>query len=511
MINLKQQFVNGMLTVRYCAIQHLPFISTVKKFIILHEEENVSLRFLIETDYLNHQDEFYLMSSYVKKAARLNPPKARDVMNNKITLYQRCPELLGREYLILAKATEQEKLEFMKRHKRFVGKRNYGCFGLQFSAYDTDMMTMDEILKGIEENKQVLLEEYIVQHETVMKIYPNAVSSLRVHTVNNGKEVRCFLRPRLLVGCDGSTASTDNQGNGSYHLMLGTDGTIEMAVHMSASGKLKKAMSHHNTKVDFEQIKIPYVSESLALAQKAAGYFPEISYVGWDIAITPEGPVIIEGNAISGAVMTYQLMEKLYYGTGLKKEIDEMLDFGLNGMEQGKNSAAALVHHAENCLNLPTVYLWGGLGEILTKEVINDRKKRYPRVYSRGHCKELKKCIGRGIYGFDCSGLIKNFMMGGIFDYEYDPAKDMNSEMLLKAAEKSGKIDTIPELPGVCLYMPGHVGIYVGNGEVIESTSNPKFGNGVVKTKLSDREWTDWFFCPGVEYPTSQIDSESEI
>lgn len=511
MVNFKQQAVNMGITMRYCATHHLPLFSTIKKFVALHNAENVSVRFLVESDYLNRQDEFYLMTSYVKKAGRLNSPKVRDLLNDKTMLYKRCPELLGRECLILKEATEKEKIDFIKRHKRFVGKRNYGCFGLQFSSYDTEKMTTDEIIKGIEENKQVLLEEYIVQHEAVSAIYPNAVSSLRVHTVSNGKEVRCFLRPRLVVGCNGSTASTDNTGRGSYHLMLGLDGKIEMAVHMSPYGKLRKAVKHHNTNVAFDRIKIPDVPEALALAQKAAAYFPEVAYIGWDIAFTPKGPVIIEGNAISGAVMTYQLMENLYYGIGLKKEIDEMLDFGLNEMEQRKRTADALVSHAEDCLNLPTVYLWGGLGEIITKEVIDDRKKLYPRVYNHSHCKELKKCIESGIYGFDCSGLIKNFIMGGILDYEYDPAKDMNSEMLLKAAEKSGTMDTMPELPGVCLYMPGHVGIYIGNGEVIESTSNPKFGNGVVKTNLSDREWTEWFFCPEVEYQTSQIDSESEI
>ncbi len=163
-------------------------------------------------------------------------------------------------------------------------------------------------------------------------------------------------------------------------------------------------------------------------------------------------------------------------------------------------TSADLAQHARVCLKMPTVYLWGGLGEIITEEIIETLKKAYPKVYTPEHCEELKKCIGHNIRGFDCSGLIKNFVMGGLSHFQYDSAMDLNSGMMLDAADQSETIDSLPEQAGICLYMPGHVGIYMGNQDVIESTSNPKFGNGVIKTKLSDRKWTHWFHCPGIDY-----------
>ena len=48
--------------------------------------------------------------------------------------------------------------------------------------------------------------------------------------------------------------------------------------------------------------------------------------------------------------------------------------------------------------------------------------------------------------------------------------------------------------------MNKHVGIYVGDGTVIEATNNPKFGDGVVKTRLCDRKWEKWFCCRGIDY-----------
>ena len=42
------------------------------------------------------------------------------------------------------------------------------------------------------------------------------------------------------------------------------------------------------------------VDEAIAMAKKAALVFPKVGHVGWDIAITPTGPAIIEGNDFPG-------------------------------------------------------------------------------------------------------------------------------------------------------------------------------------------------------------------
>lgn len=40
---------------------------------------------------------------------------------------------------------------------------------------------------------------------------------------------------------------------------------------------------------------------------------------------------------------------------------------------------------------------------------------------------------------------------------------------------------------GDLVWMPGHIGIYVGNGKVVEST--PRWNNGIQLTDLKDRDW----------------------
>lgn len=55
----------------------------------------------------------------------------------------------------------------------------------------------------------------------------------------------------------------------------------------------------------------------------------------------------------------------------------------------------------------------------------------------------------------------------------------------------------MPDIIGVLVFMDKHVGVYIGNGEVVEARN---FDCGVQKTKLKDRKWTRWGYCPFIEY-----------
>ena len=57
---------------------------------------------------------------------------------------------------------------------------------------------------------------------------------------------------------------------------------------------------HPDTGITFIGYQIPMLPEAIALAKKAAMVIPQMRHVGWDIAITPDGPVIVEGNEHPG-------------------------------------------------------------------------------------------------------------------------------------------------------------------------------------------------------------------
>ena len=304
--------------------RHLP-VSTFMKLKRLKTMYGFGYYPAMNLNLLEKPVNYYNMTEYIDRSLRLSSKSVRELFNDKTVLFKRCPEFLGRDILILEEAEKEDIIAFMQKNPRFVGKLNHGNFGEKFSVYDVDPEKYEETIPLFAKNKQELLEGYIYQHEELAKIYPGSVNTLRIHTVNNGNEIRSYLLPKLRIGCDGSTL--DANGDASYRAIVNYDGTLQMPVYINKNNKVLKAERHHNTGVIFSEIRIPFVKEAVELAKTAASYFPEAKFTGWDIAITEKGPVIVEGNGISGCFATYQTINYIYNGQGLGKEIDEMFSF----------------------------------------------------------------------------------------------------------------------------------------------------------------------------------------
>lgn len=53
---------------------------------------------------------------------------------------------------------------------------------------------------------------------------------------------------------------------------------------------------HPNTGVVFKDYQLPYWNEVIEVVKLMHSYLKDIKSIGWDVAITPNGPVLIEGN-----------------------------------------------------------------------------------------------------------------------------------------------------------------------------------------------------------------------
>lgn len=142
----------------------------------------------------------------------------------------------------------------------------------------------------------------------------------------------------------------------------------------------------------------------------------------------------------------------------------------------------------------------GTYGLVITSSIIKSKTAQYPTRYSASRVAELNKCVTTH-RGCDCAGLIKWFLWSenDAHDIKYNSKTDRNCTGLYNAATEKGSIDNLPEIPGLILYKSGHVGVYVGNGEAVECTLG-SYGDGVVKTKVKGRGWTDWLKIPEIEY-----------
>lgn len=162
-----------------------------------------------------------------------------------------------------------------------------------------------------------------------------------------------------------------------------------------------------------------------------------------------------------------------------------------------------LVNFCKQALNSGTGYVYGTLGQICTKSLLDYCASRYPSNHlAGGQMRKVgNKWLGKRVT--DCIGLLKYYVMSDGYgkNPHYMSRYDQSANGAFNSASEKGPISTLPEIPGICLHMNGHFGVYIGNGEVIEARGTYY---GVVKTQLKNRPWTHWFKSPWIEYISNQ-------
>ena len=160
---------------------------------------------------------------------------------------------------------------------------------------------------------------------------------------------------------------------------------------------------------------------------------------------------------------------------------------------------AGLVAYAISQLGNP--YWYGTYGQTASVSLYNAKKKQYPKYYTAD---DYSTQNGKRVH--DCVGLVKGYLWSETETSapKYNSAQDKSANGMRNLCVEKGGIKTMPEIPGVLVFMSGHVGVYIGNGYVVEAMGHKQ---GVVKTKLSERKWIHWGKCPYITYEeTSSVD-----
>ena len=154
--------------------------------------------------------------------------------------------------------------------------------GKECKAEDLNMLT-----------PQLQIETVVEQHPDMAAIYPGSVNTCRIVTVSIRGKVR-FFSGYALFGCNGAHVSNGCSGGLFVPFdekgQLGKCGVREL---VWGGGSFER---HPDTGVAFAGCSIPCFSDVMRLAFRAHETMPSIRSVGWDIAVTPTGPIIIEGN-----------------------------------------------------------------------------------------------------------------------------------------------------------------------------------------------------------------------
>lgn len=243
---------------------------------------------------------------------KLTARSSRIITINKFYFASIMRPFMGRKFLHSLDMTMEDFLEFIDGEEKFILKPITGSGGHGHVVYKLDgSRTPEEMFNDIKTRPAGILEGWIHQHEALNALYPDAVHIARLHTIHDGtaKDI-CIYGANFSIAFQGEIANTCLDTSLSAQVDNET-GILTSPGYDPNFAILEKVPGSGITIKGFQ---LPDWDKALDMCRRAAARVPEIQLIGWDVAFTPDGPVIVEGNSMPGTV---GIQSRCWVDTGL--------------------------------------------------------------------------------------------------------------------------------------------------------------------------------------------------
>lgn len=199
--------------------------------------------------------------------------------------------LVRRDFLYAPDCSFEEFTAFLDRHQACIIKPVAGTMGKGI-----EKCRCPEDRRGFYTHcreEKLLLEEVIRQHPALSEINPACINSVRINAARDAKgDVRLI---GACLKCGGVGAVTDNFHSGGVAYPLDME-TGRVSGPGRNNREIREYTRHPGTDFFMPGFALPFWAEVKELARQGMERAPSLGYVGWDIALTPDGPELIEGN-----------------------------------------------------------------------------------------------------------------------------------------------------------------------------------------------------------------------
>ncbi len=274
-------------------------------------------------DYLNFgfyekkhaQRKNYVSVSYLDKTiTRLSNIKWSPYISNKTNFHKNYGQYTRRDFFDPDGGYEAFE-GFLSRNPVFIYKPQIGQCGDGVAKIVTAEISDKKAFYNEAIEKKACLEELVVQHPDWEALCPGCVNTMRIITgAAKGQSWLLFAATRVGSG----KGVADN-----FH-MGGSAVLIDMETGKLTGNGIDKKLNEHThsaTGILYDGYQVPYWEEIKALCLEAALVNDQIHFVGWDVAVTPDGPLLIEGNRGSGFDLPQVLAKR-----GLKDMLEELTE-----------------------------------------------------------------------------------------------------------------------------------------------------------------------------------------
>lgn len=252
----------------------------------------------------------------------LNAPASRETMEDKARFLADFSDVVHREWIDAASASLEEMTAFLARHEHVIAKPSDGFGGAGIDKFAT--ADIDDVSAWKSErvaDHQTLVEEALQQDAAMASLYPGSVNTIRLITYLDGDDVFHVIAAVLRMGNGGAI---DNFAGGGMFTMLDTDG---VAMYSAVDKNSNVFDTHPVTGITIRGFEVPQFAEAVRLVERLSHRLPETPYVGWDIAITPAGPAVIEANHNSSVFQMKPSVSGIR--TGLLRDYETAVGFSL--------------------------------------------------------------------------------------------------------------------------------------------------------------------------------------
>lgn len=227
---------------------------------------------------------------------RMNPKKARSILENKIEFYSVYAPFVSHATCTLKdlRVSNEKALSVLKNPiGKIVVKDSLGQCGFDVRLLSTTDFTNAQLVEYMTSKGFDLVESFIQQHTALQTLSPSGLNTIRVITMINNKGEVDILGARLRISVNNHV---DNLASGNIACSINLEtGIVDGPGVYSDITKISEA-HHPVTGVKLIGFKVPRWKEILDICTEAAKHRPENRGVGWDVALTQEGPSLIEGN-----------------------------------------------------------------------------------------------------------------------------------------------------------------------------------------------------------------------
>ena len=234
---------------------------------------------------------------------------------SKYTFAQRIPDLFVRPMLLLSNCSREAFITFLRNQGKVVIKPDQGSLGANVEIMEyTDDASAGVAYDRFSQGEPMLCEAFIAQHETLQKLNPYSVNTVRIVTIlyeGKAEVVAAILRTGAVKDC-----IVDNLRQGGIGAQVDIPTGIITTFGYDYSSHIY--VNHPLSGVQFIGLQIPHWEQAVKCVLEAHSRLPQCKIYGWDIAFTPDGIDIIEANNSPGPLIM-QIMDCIPKGQHLLK------------------------------------------------------------------------------------------------------------------------------------------------------------------------------------------------